>query len=219
VVALVVLADVLLSLDDELVAELLELSVEVIDKLSVEVAEEEPVLLSVDVTEPVEVTEPVTTPVAVPVAPEIPKLGEKLMLVGSVSSMISMVYTWELTSPAGGIWRVAVPSEAGIPEASTAPESGVTGSCCSLMVTVPDEGFVHVIVRGCPAVTSRVPAPSGILMALFCADATAAQMAATTVYAKRMLEDARESGEGSREGDARVVYRMQKRGLGGDEVD
>jgi hypothetical protein len=107
---LVVLAEVSLSLDEELVAALLELSVEVIVEVSVEVpllVAELSVLLSVDVaepvTEPVEVAEPVTTPVAVPVAPWMPKLGEKLMLVGSVSSMISIVYTWELTSSAGGI--------------------------------------------------------------------------------------------------------------------
>jgi len=86
-----VLLLLLLSLDEELVAELLELSVIVIDKLSVEVAEEESVLLPVDVSESVAVAEPVTTPVAVPVAPAIPKLGEKLMLEGFVSSMISMV--------------------------------------------------------------------------------------------------------------------------------
>lgn len=35
------------------------------------------------------------------------------MLVGSVSSMISIVYRWELTSSAGGIVTVAPPSEAG----------------------------------------------------------------------------------------------------------
>jgi len=99
---------------------------------------------------------------------------------------------WELTSPAEGIWTVAVPSEAAIPEARTAPESGVTGSCCNLMVTVPEDGLVQVRVKGCPAVTSNVAAPLGTLMALlFCADATAAQMAATRVYAKRILKEAK----------------------------
>lgn len=56
-------------------------------------------------------------PVEVPVAPVMPKLGEKFMLVASVSSMISMVYWNELTSAASGIWRVALPMEAGIPAA------------------------------------------------------------------------------------------------------
>lgn len=64
----------------------------------------------------VEVTEPeVADPVVVPVAPWMPKLGEKLMLVGSVSSMISMVYWKVLTSSAAGIVRVAVPSAAVTP--------------------------------------------------------------------------------------------------------
>jgi len=54
-------------------------------------------------------------PVAVPVAPVMPKLGEKLMLLVFVSSMISMLYWNEFTSAASGIWRVALPMEAGIP--------------------------------------------------------------------------------------------------------
>jgi hypothetical protein len=211
---LVVLAED--SLDEELVAELLELSVEVMVEVSVVEVADKVSVLSVDVAEPVEVrepvevAEPVTTPVAVPVAPAIPKLGEKLMLLGLLSSMISMVYTWELTSPAGGICTVAVPSEAGMPatsrwvwvsiasgkhnagsvhlQARTTPESGVMGSCWSLMVTVLLEGFVHTRVRGWPAVTSNVPAPAGMLIALFCcADATAAHRAATKAYAKRIL--------------------------------
>ena len=41
--------------------------------------------------------------VAVPVAPLIPKFGEKLKLVGSVSSMISIVYWKLLRSSAEGI--------------------------------------------------------------------------------------------------------------------
>ena len=45
-------------------------------------------------------------------APTTPKLGEKLMLVGSVSSTISMVYWKELTW-LGSTVKVAVPSEAG----------------------------------------------------------------------------------------------------------
>jgi len=86
---LVVLAEVSLPLDDEFVTVLLELSVEVMVERSVlEVPDEVPV----DVAEPVEVTEPVlAVPTAVPVAPVIPKLGEKLILLEFVSSMISMV--------------------------------------------------------------------------------------------------------------------------------
>jgi len=130
---------------------LLEESVEVLEELSVEVmvgtldesvAEVEPV----EVTEPVEepVAEPVKAdPVAVPVAPWMPKLGEKLMLLGLVSSMISIVYWKELTSAAAGILRVAVPPEAGMALAKVMPPSGVTGCCCSLMVTVPLDGLVH----------------------------------------------------------------------------
>lgn len=117
---LVVLTELSLLLAEEFVAELVELFVGVIVVESVEsvellVPDKVSVLLPVDVGESVEVTEPVTTPVAVPVAPWIPKLGEKLMLLGLVSSIISIVYTWELTSWAGGIWRVAVPSEAATP--------------------------------------------------------------------------------------------------------
>ena len=33
-------------------------------------------------------------------------------------------------------------------QASVIPPSGVMGSCCSLIVTVPLEGFVHSMVRG-----------------------------------------------------------------------
>lgn len=55
------------------------------------------------------------------------------------------------------------------------------------MVTVPDEGLVHWMVKGWPAVTSKVAAPAGMLMALFCADTRAAQIAATTEYVKRMF--------------------------------
>lgn len=105
-------------------------------------------------------------PVAVPVAPVMPKLGEKFMLVASVSSMISMVYWNEFTSAASGIWRVALPMEAGIPavvaleveheqvnqvgnlQARTIPLSGVMGCCTSLMVTVPEEGLVQSMTRG-----------------------------------------------------------------------
>ncbi|KAG9795976.1 hypothetical protein KCU88_g464, partial [Aureobasidium melanogenum] len=73
--------------------------------------------------------------------------------------------------------------------ASTIPESGVIGSCCSLMVTVPLDGFDHCRVNGSPAVTSNVDWPSGIRMALLLlwADTAAAQSAATTVLKKRML--------------------------------
>jgi len=92
--------------------------------LSVVVAAEESVE---SVAEPVEdaVREPLAVlpvmdavdadPVAVPVAPVMPKLGEKLMLLVFVSSMISMLYWNEFTSAASGIWRVALPMEAGIP--------------------------------------------------------------------------------------------------------
>lgn len=89
-----VLAEVSLLLAEELVAELDELSVVdvMVDRsVELEVPDVVPVLLPVEVADPVEVAEPVTTPVAVPVAPWMPKLVEKLMLVGSVSSMISMV--------------------------------------------------------------------------------------------------------------------------------
>jgi len=75
---------------------------------------------------------------------------------------------------------VAEPSEAGTPAARTAPESGVTGSWFSLIVTVPDDGFVHEIVSGWPAVTDNVAAPPGIVIALFCcADTATAHRAAT----------------------------------------
>lgn len=73
-----------------------------------EVSEESVAVRVVDaVREPLEVL-PVAEavdadPVAVPVAPVMPKLGEKLMLLGFVSSMISMVYWNEFTSSAGGI--------------------------------------------------------------------------------------------------------------------
>lgn len=79
-------------------------------------------------------------------------------------------------------------------QARTMPESGVIGSCCSLMVTVPLEGLLHSSVKGSPAVTSKVDWPSGTRMALFfCAATTAAQRAATTVARKRMLDVVKQS--------------------------
>lgn len=69
--------------------------------------------VAVDVTLPVdEATDALS--VFVLCAPTIPKLGEKLILDGSVSSMISMVYWKELTW-SGSTVNVKVPSEAGIP--------------------------------------------------------------------------------------------------------
>jgi len=86
---LVVDAELSVPLDDEFVAVLLELSVEVIVEVSVVLVPDE---VPLDVAGLLEVAEPVeAVPTAVPVAPLMPKLGEKLMLVGSVSSMISMV--------------------------------------------------------------------------------------------------------------------------------
>ncbi len=85
---LVALADVLPLVDSEVVTEVVKLSVaEVIDEVSVRVVRTVPE----DVAEPVEVAEPVTEPTAVPVAPWMPKLGEKLMLEAFVSSTISML--------------------------------------------------------------------------------------------------------------------------------
>ena len=54
------------------------------------------------------------------------------------------------------------------------------------MVTVPEEGLVHSIVVGWPAVTSRVLWPSGMLMAFCCAKAREVKRA-TAAYKKRML--------------------------------
>lgn len=88
--SVVVLADEdsVLELADVVVA---EDSVEAVDEEPVEVesvAVEEPdAVLAVPVLEAVE-----ADATAVPVAPSMPKLGEKLMLLASVSSMISMVY-------------------------------------------------------------------------------------------------------------------------------
>jgi len=77
-------------------------------------------------------------------------------LLGFVSSTISMVYSNVSTSFAGTV-NVAVIAEASIPLATTRPLLGLIAEpCCSLIVTVPLDGFVHVIVVGCPAVTSRV---------------------------------------------------------------
>lgn len=88
---------------DRVVAALLE-SVVVSEEVSVE---------SVAVPELVAALEPLAVlpvidavdadPVAVPVAPVMPKLGEKLMLEVFVSSMISMVYWNGFTSAAAGI--------------------------------------------------------------------------------------------------------------------
>lgn len=126
-------------------------------------AEEEPVEAVAD-----------AVPVLVPVAPLMPKLGEKLMLLGLLSSMISMVY-WKVFTLLAGMVKVAVSEEAGtLPAkevsrgikdssrakestrnilASTIPLSGVMPlpDCCSLMVTVPLEGLAQVIVCGSPA--------------------------------------------------------------------
>ena len=49
-------------------------------------------------------------------------------------------------------------------------ESGQFRDTCNLIVTVPDDGFVQVIVKGWPAVTSNVSWPGGIEMALFYAE-------------------------------------------------
>lgn len=77
------------------------------------VAVESVAVESVAVDDPVSDAE-VTVPVVVPVAPTMPKLGEKLMLVGSESSMISMVY-WKVLTWEASTVKVAVPSEAGMP--------------------------------------------------------------------------------------------------------
>lgn len=95
-----------------------EVSVESL-AVPVELAVREPVLAVLPVTDAVE-----ADPVAVPVAPVMPKLGEKLMLEVFVSSMISMVYWNEFTSAASGIWRVALPMEAGIPAVVSSEKSG-----------------------------------------------------------------------------------------------
>lgn len=102
--AKVLLADpvLLLALESVVVAD--ELSV-----VSEDDAVREPVLVL-----PVAEAVP-ADPVEVPVAPVMPKLGEKLRLSGLLSSMISSVYKCELTSAPSGIWRVALPMEAGIP--------------------------------------------------------------------------------------------------------
>lgn len=103
VLDLVLLDDSDVVVAARVLAEELE-SVVVSDEVSVE---------SVAVPEVVAVREPLAVlpvtdavdadPVAVPVAPVMPKLGEKLMLEGFVSSMISMVYWNEFTSAASGI--------------------------------------------------------------------------------------------------------------------
>ena len=60
------------------------------------------------------VADPVRLPVAVPWALGMPKLGEKLISLGLVSSMISIVY-WKLFTCEGSTVKVAVPSAAGTP--------------------------------------------------------------------------------------------------------
>ncbi len=63
------------------------------------------------------------------------------------------------------------------------------------MVTVPLDGFDHWSVNGWPAVTAKVDAPSGTLMAFCCADTTAAQRAATAANVKRILMRCSVQGE------------------------
>jgi len=55
------------------------------------------------------------------------------------------------------------------------------------MVTVPEEGLVHEIVKGWPAVTSNVEPVMVMALFLFCADTTAAHKAAIAAYAKRIF--------------------------------
>jgi len=98
-----------------------------------------------------------------------------------------MVY-WELLT-SDGILKVAVPVEALTPEVKVMPLPGVTLlPCCNLIVTVPEDGFVQVMVSGWPAVTWRPPL--GMLIALFepCAAARAAQKARTRGAQGRIFE-------------------------------
>lgn len=78
--------------------------------------------------------------------------------------------------------NVAVPAEAGT-MARTMPESGVMlePDCCSLMVTSPLEGFVHVMVCGEPATMSSVLWPVGMLIAFCWASANDAKRATAAV--------------------------------------
>ena len=76
------------------------------------------------------------------------------------------------------------------------PLSGVMllPDCCSLTVTVPEEGSVHWMVVDWPAVTSRVLWPSGMLIAFCCARATEVKRAAAA-YKKRMVTGVGRSSE------------------------
>ena len=58
------------------------------------------------------------------------------------------------------------------------------------MVTVPEEGLLHVMVVDSPALTSRVLWPSGMLMAFSWVCARTRELkSATAAYKKRMLND------------------------------
>jgi len=100
---------------------------------------------------------------AEPDAPLGTKFGLKLMLLGSESSIISIVYC----VPAArfdGRAMLALP-EFGIEDARTCPLESVMSEpdCWSLMVTVLPVGLLHVMGELCPAVSWRPPL--GTLMA------------------------------------------------------
>jgi len=112
--------------------------------------------------EPVSLAVPVVT-VPVMLAPAIVKPVEKLTFVEFVSSMISKLY-WASLTWFPGMMKVAVRADASTPESTMRPVSEVTPApCCSLIVTVPLDGSLHVIVVGTLAVIMRPP--GGILIA------------------------------------------------------
>jgi hypothetical protein len=95
---------------DESLVELAEELSDELESVAVEVVVE-PVAVDVDELPVTDADELVST--AVLCAPWIEKAGEKLMLVGSVSSMISMVYMLVFTW-LGSMVKVAVSAEAGM---------------------------------------------------------------------------------------------------------
>lgn len=99
------------------------------------------------------VVEPVVDATAV--APEMTKALEKLMLAGFVLSTISKLY-WPLLTLVGML-NVAIFAEAGT-VVNSIPAPGVTTlPWVRRMVTSPLLGLDHVIVNGCPALTSKPP--------------------------------------------------------------
>lgn len=129
-----------------------ELPVSDADEESVMVDDESSVvLLSVAVAVAVRVVAPDEAGrEAVPSAPATVNAGAKLKFCGSSSSVIRRVYSLPAATTSAGIVKDAEPAAAGTLEARTMPlpANWSVPAYCRRIVTVPSDGFAHVMVVG-----------------------------------------------------------------------